>query len=662
MVVSIVTILSIAAGGSLPASQSAPDVLSANIDATVSPRDDFYQYANGEWLKQNPIPPDMARWGISHAISDAVYTELRRISVSAASSRAPRGSATQLIGDTWATGMDTDTINSEALKHLQPDLTRIEGIRTLGDLIEVVATLHRRNMLSDNYFTRQRVMFDGGVEEGDTGRWDFQLRQGGFSIGRLAYAGKGDQQVRAKAALRDYAVSTFVRLHFDADKARASAEAVYALEAQLAAAVEPDNAPRSLELAELNRLTPAIDWNRYFRRLGVTTIQTVTIRQTRFFEVLNSLLRDAPLEDWKNYLRFWLIKMNAPFLDDGAFGEFFTFRKVMTGQREPWPRWRQVVWQERNWLGLPLESLYGGEHWPAAVLDRHRSVGESVRRAFQERIEQAAWLGASTKEQALRKLARMKLTIGPPRTSVDFSTMPLQRDSYLLNMIRSAEWFHDVEIKRLGTAVNDSDADLHPAAGGGDAEYLHTRNEVRLTSPIIAPGRRVEDLDDAFVYGATPLGHEIAHGFENDGRHYDGEGKKIDWWTSKDAAAFDARVESVVEQYNAFMRSKGRNFDARKTLREELATVVGLRLKLDAFKRTEQYKRNERIGGFTPLQRFFLAFAYANAAHEKADVSYAPDHDQVNFLVATFPEFYEAFDLRSGDRMYLPESARVTLW
>jgi putative endopeptidase len=661
-VVLIATLLSIATSESLPASQSALDILAANIDATVSPRDDFYQHANGEWLKRNPIPDDVAIWGIQNVMSDAVYTELRRISASAAASRGPRGSATQLIGDTWSTGMDADTINRDALKHLQPDLDRIEGIHSLGDLIEVVATLHRRNMLADNFFTRQRVLFDGGVAEGDTGRWDFQLAQGGLSIGRLAYAGNGDQQVRAKAALRDYLVSTFVRLHYDAGKARASAEAVYALEARLAAGIEPDNAPRSLELAELVRLTPAIDWNRYFRRLGVTTIQSVTIRQTRFFQVLSGVLGDAPLEDWKDYLRFWLIKTNAPFLDDGTFGEFFTFKSVMTGQREPPPRWRRVVWQERNWLGFPLEFLHGGEYWPAAVLARYRSVGESVRRAFQERIGQAAWLDARTKEQALRKLASLRLTIGPPKASVDFSTMPLQRDSYLLNMIRSAEWFHDVEIRRLGTAVDDADADLHPTAGGGDAEYVDTRNEVRLTSPMIAPGRRVEDLDDALVYGATPLGHEIAHGFENDGRLYDAEGKKVDWWTSKDAATFNERVESVVEQYNAFMRRKGRNFDARRTLREELATLIGLRLNLDAFKRTEQFKRNERIGGFTPLQRFFLAFAYAHAAHERTNVSYAPDHDQLNFLVATFPEFYEAFDVKPQDRMYLPGSARVTIW
>jgi putative endopeptidase len=672
-VVVIAALLSSAPSGSSSAPQAGQDLLTSNIDRTVSPRDDFFQYANGEWLGRNPIPDDRARWGIGNLVSDAVYAELRRLSESAAASKAPRGSAAQLIGDVWATGMDAVTINAHGLRHLQPDLNRIDGIRSLGEFIEVVATLHRRRMLADNYFTRQRVLFDGGVEEdeGDSDRWIFSLSQGGLSIGRLAYAGNEPPRTRVQAALREYLVRTFVRLHYDATRARASADAVYALEARLASAIEPDNASRRMELAELSRLTPLIDWKRYFRRLGAAELQTVTIRQARFFQVLSGLLGDAPLEDWKDYLRFWLIKTNAPFLDDGTFGEFFAFKSVMTGQRVPPPRWKRVVWQERYWLGLPLEILYGDAYWPAAVLARYQSVGESIRQAFQERIERADWLDDSTKAQALRKLSRLTLAIGPPKTSVDFSTMPLRRDSYVLNMMRSAEWFHEVEIRRLDTAVDETAADLHPTAGGGDAEYIDTRNEVRLTSPMIAPGWRVEDLDDAFVYGATALGHEIAHGFDNGGRLYDAEGNKVDWWRSRDAAVFAERAQSLVDQYNAFMPLEGLHVDGRRSLRENLATLVGLRLTLDAFKRTEQFRRNERVGGFTPLQRFFLAFAYSRASHESADAlatrlrsgsPYAPDRERVNGVVRNLPEFYEAFDIRPGDRMYLPESARVTVW
>ena len=655
------------------ASQARQDVLSANIDPTASPRQDFFQYANGQWLQRNPIPADQARWGISNLVSQDIYAQLRRISEDAAAKKAPRGSPEQLIGDVWATGMDAASINAQGLTPLQPDFARIEQIRAADDLMAVVATLHKRNMLADNYFVRQRVLFDDGVEydQHDSTRRTYSMAPGGLSMGRLVYAASDPRSATLRDAFREYVFKTLVRVHRDQDRAKAGADAVYEIEARLAAATAQGGDSSRIGLNEFRRLAPRIDWDAYFRRLGVSGLESVTVRQPQFFQALDSAVHETAVENWKDYLRFWLIKTHAPFLDDATFGEFFAFKSAFTGQREPQPRWWRVVWQARNWLGLPLGALFDAQYWSKSSLARHEAVAESLRRVFRERIEQAEWLSASTKSNALLKLARLKISIGPPKTTVDVGSMDLRRDSYVLNMIRSAEWFHAVETRRLNTPVDPNEPDLHPSAGGGDAEYVYSRNEVRLPSPTIVPGLRDDQLDDAFVYGSTRLGHEIAHALDSDGRLYDAGGNKINWWASEDAAAFDARAQALIDQYSAVMPLEGLRIDGRRSLRENLADLVGVRLALDAFTRTEQFKRHERIDGFTPLQRFFLAYAYSHMSHERREAlatrlrsgsAYAPNRERVNEVVVNIAEFYEAFEVKPGDRMYRPPEMRVRLW
>jgi putative endopeptidase len=609
---------------------------------------------------------------MANLASNEIYARLRTISEQAAAKRAARGSAEQLIGDVWATGMDAAAINKQGLAPLQPDLDRIGRIRSIADLVDMVAMLHRRNMLTDNYFVRQRVLFDDGVQpdEVDSNRRIYSLSQGGLTMGRPAYTATDPARVKVQQAFREYLFRTFVRLDGDSAKAKASADAVYDLEARLAAGFEQSNEPRRMRRAELSELAPTIDWSRYFQQIGATGIDMVAVRQPKFFRALDALLQTTPLESWKDYLRFWLIKINAPFLDDGTYGEFFAFKSTITGRLQPEPRWRRVVWQERNWLGLPLAKLYVEADLPPKTRSRYKAVAESIRQAFRERIGDVEWMSATTKESARRKLDRLRITLGSPVGGIDFRTMPLRRDSYVLNMIRSAEWFHERELERLNTTVGKTDVDLHPSIGG-DAEYLDSRNEVRVPSPAPLPGVRDQELDDAAVYGATRLGHEIAHALDSEGRHYDADGNRADWWTADEVAAFEQRSQALIDQYNEFTPLPGLHIDGRRTLRENMADLVGLRVALDAFKKTDQFKKNERVSGFTPLQRFFLAYASARLAHERPESlatrlrgssGYAPDRERVNGVVVNMLEFYEAFDVRPGDPMYRPERARVKVW
>jgi putative endopeptidase len=647
------------------------DVLSANVDNSVSPGADFYQYATGAWLKRHPIPDDQARWGIGNVSSDEIYAQLRRISEAAAATTAPRGSAEQLIGDFFATGMDAATVNKQGLAPLQPEIDRINNIASIGDVMDVVALLHRRTALIDGFLGQQRVLFTARVEQddADSRRWIYNLAQGGISVRPAVYFGTDPQSVKVRNAFREYLTKTFIRLYGDDQRVSTSVDAVFNLEARLAKAFGGGNESQRVGLAELAQLAPKVDWPRYFNRLGAGQIAFVHVRHPRFLQALNAEMRATSVEDWKSYLRFWLVRLNAPFVDDGTYGEFFALESAVSGQPAPRPRWRRVVWQEKNWLGLPLVKLFEKESLPERTKQRYRAIGQSIRRAFQSRIDRLDWMGDTTKRAALLKLARLKITIGVPESSIDFSTMPLQRDVYVLNIIRAAEWFHDQQIKRLNAAVDPAALDLHPAVGG-DAYYDDSNNEVHVPSPTKAPGVRDEDLDDTFAYGSTPLGHEIAHAFDSDGRHFDADGNKVNWWTASDAAAFDERAKVMIDQYSQFMPLEGLRIDGRNTLRENLADLIGLRVALDAFKQTAQFKRDQRIGGFTPLQRFFLAYAYTWMGHERNESlaarlkggGYAPNRERVNGVVMNLPEFYEAFDVKPGDRMYRPESARVNIW
>lgn len=661
----------LAVSSALPGATSAQqDVLTPNIDRTASPRDDFFQYANGEWLRRHPIPDDQARWGVGNLISDEVYSQIRRISEDAAAKKARRGSAEQLIGDFWATGMDAATINRQGLSPLQPDLDRIDQIQSIADIIAVVATMHRRTMLIDGPLGQQRVFFSARVEqdESNSRRRIYTVSQGGVSMRPPAYSAGDPQSVKVRNAFRDYLFKTFMRLDGDRGRAAVSVDAVFNLEATLAASIKPGNESHRIGLGELGRFA-TLDWKRYFGDLGVGSIEFVNMRQPQFFQALDSALRATPLHHWKDYLRYWLVRLNAPFLDDEAYGDFFAFESAITGQPQPRPRWRRVVWQEKNWLGLPVVKLFEQEYLPERTRARYRAVGESIREAFKSRIEHLEWMSDSTKQNALLKLARLKIVIGVPENSIDFSTMPLRRDSYVLNMIRAAEWFHDRRIERLNKPVDATALDLHPSIGG-DAYYDDSNNAVHVPSPVTAFGVRDEDLDDAFVYGSTSLGHEIAHAFDSEGRHYDAYGNKADWWTAADGAAFNERAQVMIDQYSEVMPVEGLRIDGRRSLRENMADFVGKRVALDAFKKTPQFRKNERIGGFTPLQRFLLAVAYGQMGHERKESltarlkggAYAPNRERVNGVVMNLAEFYEAFAVKPGDRMYRPESARVRVW
>lgn len=644
--------------------QRQPDLLASNIDPSVSPADDFFQYATGGWFRRNPVPAAAGKWGISEVVGADIASQLQRINEDAAAQKASRGSAEQLVGDFWFTGMDAAARERQGLNPLQPDFERIERIRSIRDLTDVVAVFHQRNQFVGSTLYTALFVAHPEQDEKDSNRWVFSLRQGGISMSPGYYSGADPPRARVREAFRAYLVKVFSRLQGSADKARASADAVYELESELASAFDQEPSYRRMSVAELSRLAPAIDWPRYLQRVGAARVRSIVMRDPGFYKRLDSLLTTTSLETWKDYLRLWLVTVNNGFLDDAASADYFSYDRLYTGAQAQAPVSQRVLRQEQRLLGQPLAKLYLQRYFPAPVKTRREAVAASLRTAFRQRIEHLDWMGASTKAKALQKLDRLQVTIGLPEKGIDFSTMVLRRDSYVLNEIRAHAWARQIEMKRLNARVDRTAGD--PETTLGEAYYDVTLNQLFLGpgSVLNAPGWRDEDLDDAFVYASTALGHEMSHAFDSEGREYDADGNKVDWWTTEDDAAFRQRAQILVDEYDGFTLSGGQHVDGRRTLPENMADLVGLRISLDAFKTTDEFRKNERIGGFTPLQRFFLAYAYGNMERTRNETvgNYAPSRLRVNGAVMNIPEFYEAFDVKPGDRMYRPEDKRVNVW
>lgn len=637
------------------------DFLAENIDSTISPGEDFFMFANGSWFKRNPIPPEEGSWGIWNLVRDDIYFRLKKINEQAALTKSPMGSPEQLIGDFWYAAMDTVTIEKQGLQPLQPDFNKINSINSLNDLIDFVGILHSRNM--------KHVMFTDFItaDNRNSDKSIYVLWPGGLNVGSLDYYFKNDEfSVNIRNVYQQYLFKTFKQLGNDSLNAKKIALSVYTLETKLANAIAKEGGYKKIGFTELKKLTPNINWDIYLNRISIEKLDSLAIQWPDFFTALNSELVKIPLEDWKNTLRFLLVKENAYYLDKTSFRNLFEFNKPLSGQIQQRPRWRNVLNAESDIMIEPLTRLFIKEYFSDKMKQRYTVIIESIRNAFRERIQKLEWMNDSTKQKALEKLSKLKAHLGYPDKWKDFSTMEIKRDAYVLNMIRANQWWHLYDIKKLKEPVDKSEWGL-----GNGARYDGNSNAIFMEAvSFIIPGVKDEELDDAFVYGYTFAGHEISHGFDSDGKNYDAYGNRTNWWTKKDSTEFIARTKMMVEQYNEFMPIDTLHVNGERTLPENIADLAGLLITLDAFKKTEQYKKNETIGGYTPLQRFFLAYAYRQMGHARKERlahnlrfdQHAPDKERVNGVVVNIPEFYEAFNIKPGDKMYRPENLRVRIW
>ena len=650
-----------------------PDVLTTNMDTTVGPSQDFFMYANGGWIKRNPIPGDQGSWTIGHLVVEENLKRLRQLSEKADSADAAKGTVEQKIGDFWATAMDSVKIEQQGLKPLQPYLDKISAITDVKSLVATVAELKRIG--SSTLFSDYILQDDKNSEV-----MAYRLNQGGIGLPEREYYFKTDSATqKIRSAYLKYIARILTMSGEDSSIANKSAQNILALETNMARSSrkledlrDPYRNYNKMTITELGAISKNVDWSNFLKTIGINSIDSVIVGQPEFFSTLNNLLQTTPVEVWKADLKFNLISDFAGSLPDAYGQEAFNFNKLLSGAKERRPRWKRVIQAEENSMGEMLGQLYVKEFFSETAKKRYDDMVEDIRGALKKRIGQLAWMSDSTKTKAYAKLAAMKKKVGYPDKWKDFSAMEIGTDSWVQNSINANIWWHNYYLNKLGKPVDRDEWEMTPQTY--NAYYNPSNNEIVLPAGIFTvPGYRDEELDDAVVYGyagASTIGHEITHGFDDQGRQYDEKGNLESWWTKTDEAEFNKRAEVMIKQFDEYEPLPGYHINGKATLGENIADLGGILLGIEAFKNTEQYKKGEKLSGLTPMQRYFLGYSLGwlgQTSDEQlrnrllSDV-HSPAKYRVNGPFVDVDEFYTTFNIQQGTPMYRQDSLRVRIW
>ena len=659
----------------VPATTAKPDVIAANIDSSVKPGDDFFSYANGAWLKNHPIPASEAYWGIGKLVQDDLYDKLRKISEDAAATKnAASGSDEQKIGDFWNTAMDSRLAEQQGIMPLKSELARIDAVTDVTSALDAAFALQTLGV---------DAFFDFGVQQ-DEKQSDVMavhVGQGGLGLPDRDYYFNNEAGVaKARAAYVEHLQRMFKLLGADDAAAKASAIQMMAFETALAKVSrpladlrDPQKNYNKMAPAELTlKFTPDIAWK---QRLLAWKLDApyVIVGQPEFFGGLQKLLRQTPAPVLRDYLRVHLVDSYASTLSKSLDDEHFDFYgRVLTGQKEQRPRWKRTLDAENEAIGMILGRIFVKEYFPEKTKQRYNDLVEAIRTAYGERIDQLDWMSAATKAKAHEKLAAVTKKVGYPDKWKDYSALQIGRSSYAQNEMNARRWAFDDQLSKFGKPVDRSEWDMTPQTY--NAYYNPSNNEIVLPAAQFAiPGYKDDEVDDAVVYGyaaASTIGHEITHGFDDEGRQFDAKGNLSDWWTKDDAKKFGERADVLVKQFDAYEPLPGLHINGRASLGENMADFGGVLIGLDAFKKTEQYKKGEKIAGYTPLQRFFLGYALSWIFEDQdallrrgllSDV-HAPAKWRVNGPLSNIPEFYQAFDVKPGQPMWRDEKDRAHIW
>ena len=670
---SIIAIVGLVSCSSNKQEATTADPLVTNIDTTLKPGEDFFMYANNGWIKNNKIPDAEAAWGIGNLVQEEIYKRLTTINEKAVAEKAAKGTVSQKIGDFWSTAMDTIAINKNGIAPLKKDIESIDKAATVADLIKLSAEF---GMKGSGTFFRSGI----GQDDKNSEQIAYQLSQGGLGLpNRDYYFNTDEKTLKVQAAFKEYLVKIFMQLGNDNAAATKMMNDVYAFETNMAKASrkladlrDPYKNYNKMSVGSLQALTPNLNWNDYLTTSHIPKIDSVIVGQPEFYTALNTALKTTPIDVLKNYMKYNLVADFAVYLDDKTFMDKFNYGKTLSGATAPRPRWKRVLDAQEGAMGEALGQLFVKEYFDATAKKRYENLVEEIRTAYKERISKLSWMSEETKQKAYDKLAKITKKVGYPDKWKDFSAMQIGTNSYVENIQNANIWWHNYSVNKLGKPVDRTEWDMTPQTY--NAYYNPSNNEIVLPAGIFAiPGKKDAELDDALVYGyaaASTIGHEITHGFDDQGRQYDATGNLKDWWTKKDGEEFKLRAKNIIQQFNEFVPVDTLHINGEATQGENIADLGGLLLGLDAFKKTAAYKSGKLINGQTPLQRYFLGYAYSwlyQARKErlanlvKTDV-HSPAKERINGPVVNLPEFYEAFGIKKGDKMFRADSLRVNIW
>jgi putative endopeptidase len=663
-----------------PTARSTPspeqsDMLAQNLDPATSPAVDFFQHANGGWIAKNPIPPSEASWTIGHLVMEQLYTIKRELNERAAKAGAPAGSELQKIGDFWAVAMDQAKVDADGAAPLKELLAKVDAIQSADDAVRVAAELQRSGV--EAFWS-----FSISQDQKQSDLISLTLGQGGLGLPERDYYFNTEAGVaKARAEYPRHVGRMLKLLGQDEAAAVAAGDSVLQFETALATVSRTLEALRDpyanynkMTVAELRaKQTPHIEWRAILDGYGLAGADSVIVGQPEFFAALDPLLQRTPIDQLRAYLRFHVASEFASFLGSALDKEHFAFYGTeLQGAKEQRPRWKRVLDAQERAMGMVVGKVYVKDHFPEKSKQRYSDLVEAIRTTYREHIEALTWMSDATRAKALEKLAKMTKKVGFPDKWKDMSTLVVDRSSYMQNMERAARWEFDYDVRKFGKPVDRSEWEMTPQTY--NAYYNPSNNEIVLPAAIfIIPGLADDAADDAVVYGyaaASTIGHEITHGFDDEGRQFDVNGNLADWWTEQDAAAFKERAEVMAKQFDGYEPIKGLHINGHATLGENIADLGGVVLGLDAFKKTEQYKEGGKIAGLTPLQRYFLGYALSWLGSQReeqlrqrllSDV-HSPAKWRVNGPVVNVPDFYTAFGIKKGDPMWRDDAVRVRIW
>ncbi|MDQ6887928.1 MAG: M13 family metallopeptidase [Gemmatimonadota bacterium] len=647
------------------------DVVRSYMDTTCAACNDFFNFANGGWLATATIPAEYPAWGAGAELYErnlsslhSILDELRKPSPGASPSD-------RKVGAFYATCMDSARIESEGVRPLRAELGRINSVATLPLLRDEAARLHRLGVTALFGFSSDQDFKDATKVIGE-------LSQGGLGLPDRDYYLRTDS---ASAKTRREYLEHIVRLLAlggeSTGAATRHAERIMSLETALARASmtlveqrDPNAIYHRMTRAELQRLTPSFSWSKYLAAVGAPAVTVINVQQPDFFKAMNSLLASIPMDDWKAYLRFHYLDEASRALGSAFVNERFRFRATLTGQKEQQPRWKRCLQFTDAALGEALGQAYVQRAFTVQAKARALELVRNLEAALADRLGTLEWMSDSTRRQAQGKLTAFAVKIGYPDRWRDYSALDVRDDAFVSNYLRATEFETARQLAKIGKPVDRAEWGMTPPTV--NAYYNPTMNEIVFPAGILQPPYFDPLADDAMNYGAigSVIGHEMTHGFDDQGRQFDAAGNLRDWWTTGDATTYTQRATLVSNQYDGYVAVDSLRVNGKLTLGENIADLGGLKIAYAAFQKAMAGKPRQVVGGFTPEQRFFLSFAQAWRAKLRPELlrlvtqtdPHSPNNWRVNGPLSNMPEFFQAFGCKLGDRMVRPEALRAQIW
>lgn len=660
------------AGGN-DSTQGHHGLLLENMDTTVSPREDFFRYANGGYLKRTQMPAEESRWGVFTELTERNVERLRGIMDECSKQGAAKGTIEQKIGDYYKTAMDSAAIEKAGIGALKADLDQVDALKDIAGVAPMIGSWHRKGI---------GALFGLWVDQDakNSNRYIINLSQGGTGLPEKDYyLSKSPEREEIRSQYKAYLSKLLVLSGEAQEQADAKAAKCLEIETKLATASrgnvelrDPEKNYNLKKLADMAQLAPQFDWKGYFTAVGMADPGDVNVGQPDFFKALGGLLKSYSIDDWKAYLKVQLLNGSAGDLNnDFVVASFDFYEKTLEGTEKMKVRWKRVV-EGANWgLGFALGQKYTEKYFSANAKKIALGMVDNILAVMKDRLSKLEWMGEETRKQAIHKVETILPKIGYPDTWRDYSKLEIGSGSYLQNARAVREFGFQYRLDKLGKPVDRNEWGMPPQIV--NAYYNPSKNEIVFPAGILQAPFFDEFADMALNYGGfgAVIGHELIHAFDDEGSQFDAEGNLKMWWTPEDRARFEERADLVRKQYDAYVVLDSLHINGSLTLGENIADIHGLQMSYLAWKRSLEGKpEGAKVNGFTPDQQFFIAFGqiWATLMRDEylrlmiATNPHSPAEFRVTGALSNFPAFYEAFGVKEGDRMHRPAENRSAIW